>query len=72
MSETVAQIVAQLGGEVEVTAVFKDRRVAPAEVEQRRREELRLAAVATQLHLGFSMRRSEILVNTRARFPAPP
>ena len=39
-----------------------------AEVHQGGGERFRLAAVATQLHHGFSMRRSEILVNTRRCF----
>ena len=43
----------------------KDRRVAPAQVYQCLEGNFRLAAVATELHLGFSMRRSEIVVNTR-------
>ena len=52
--------------------------VAPAQVHQARRQNLRSALVATQLHLNISMRASEILVKMPfAGFPlgflhAPP
>ena len=51
--------------------VIEDRRVAAPQIDQSRRRDLHLGRVATQLHLGFSMRRSEILVNTSAGFSTP-
>jgi len=49
----------------------ENRRVAASQIHQGCGEDFRLAAVATQLHLGFSMRESEILVNRFPGFPAP-
>ena len=49
---------------------IQDRRVAPAEIDQCCGEDFRLAVVATQLHLDFSMRLSEIFVKSGRFFRA--
>ena len=50
---------------------IEDSRVAPTQINQGCGKNFRLAAVDTQLHLGFSMLRSEIVVNSPNRFLAP-